>query len=56
MHRAAAARASGIFRFDDNLNPRQVLGQRAAPGAPLFRAGLAQRRIRLLPFLVKKAS
>src|SRR5215469_2229436 len=50
MHRAAAARASGLFRFDDNLNPRQVLGQRAPPGAPLFRAGLAQRRIGLLLF------
>jgi len=48
MHRAAAARRSGIFRFDDNLNPRQVLGQRAPPSAPVFRAGLAQRRIRLL--------
>jgi hypothetical protein len=50
MHRAAAARASGIFRFDDNLNLRQVLGQSAPPGAPFFRAGLAQRRIRLLLF------
>ena len=29
MHRGAAARASGIFRFDANLNPRQVLGGRA---------------------------
>jgi len=28
MHRAAAAAtASGIFRFDDDLDPRQVLGQ-----------------------------
>ena len=31
MHRGAAARASGIFRFDANLNPRQVLGQRPRP-------------------------
>jgi len=50
MHRAAAARAGGIFRFDDNLNPRQVLGQRAPPGAPVFRAGLAQRRIGFVLF------
>jgi hypothetical protein len=50
MHRAAAARAGGIFRFDDDLDPRQMLGQRAAPGPPLFRAGLAQRRIGLLVF------
>ena len=50
MHRAAAARAGGLFRFDDDLDPRQMLGQRAAPGAPLFRAGLAQRRIGLLLF------
>ena len=50
MHRAAAARAGSIFRFDDDLHPWQVLGQRAAPGAPLFRAGLAQRRIGLLLF------
>jgi hypothetical protein len=50
VHRAAAARARGIFRFDDDLDPRQVLGQRAALGAPLFRAGLAQRRIGLLLF------
>jgi hypothetical protein len=42
MDRAAAARASGLFRFDDNLNPRQVLGQQAPPGAPLFRAGLGR--------------
>jgi hypothetical protein len=50
MHRAAAARADGIFRFDDDLDPRQMLGQRAAPGVPLFRAGLAQRWIGLLLF------
>src|SRR5690349_6740215 len=30
--------------------PRQMLGQRAAPGAPLVRACLAQRRIGLLLF------
>ena len=48
MHRPAAARAGGIFRFDDDLDPRQMLGQRTAPGAPLLRAGLAQRRIGLL--------
>jgi hypothetical protein len=50
MHRAAAARTDGIFRFDDDLDPRQMLGQRAAPSALLFRAGLAQRRIGLLLF------
>jgi len=50
MHRAAAARAGGIFRFDDDLDPRQMLGQRAAPRVPLFRSGLAQRRIGLLLF------
>ena len=50
MHRAAAAWTGGVFRLDDNLDPRQVLGQRAAPGAPLFRACLAQRRICLLLF------
>ena len=50
MHRAAAARTGVLFRFDDDLDPRQVLGQRAAAGAPLFRAGLAQRRIGLLLF------
>jgi hypothetical protein len=42
MHRAAVVRASDLFRFDDNLNPRQVLGQRAPPGAPLFQAGAAR--------------
>jgi hypothetical protein len=50
MHRAAAARAGGIFRIDNDLDPRQVLRQCTAPGAPLFRAGLAQRRIGLLLF------
>jgi hypothetical protein len=50
VHRAATARAGGIFRFDDDLDPRQVLRQRPAPGAPLFRAGLAQRRIGFLLF------
>ena len=47
MHRAAAAWTGGIFRFDDDLDPRQMLGQRTAPGTPLFRARLAQRRIGL---------
>jgi len=50
MHRSAAARTGGVFRFDDDLDPRQMLRQRAAPGAPLVRAGLAQRRIGLLLF------
>ena len=38
------------MRIDNDLNPRQVLRQCTAPGAPLFRAGLAQRRIGLLLF------
>jgi hypothetical protein len=38
------------LRIDNDLNPRQVLRQCTAPGAPLFRAGLAQRRIGLLLF------
>ncbi len=50
MHRAAAARAGGVFRFDDDFDPRQVLRQRPAAGAPLLRTGLAQRRIGLLLF------
>jgi hypothetical protein len=50
MHRAAAARAGGVFRFDDDLDPRQVLRQRPAAGAPLLRTGLAPRRIGLLRF------
>jgi hypothetical protein len=50
MHRPAAARAGGVFRLDDDLDPRQTLRQRAASGAPLLRAGLAQRRIGLLLF------
>ena len=50
MHRAAAAWTGGVFRLDDDLDPRQMLRQRAAPGAPLLRACLAQRRIGLLLF------
>ncbi len=50
MHHAAAARAGGVFRFDDDFDPRQVLRQRPAAGAPLLRTGLAQRRIGLLLF------
>ena len=50
VHRAAAAWAGGVFRFDDDLDPRQVLGQRAAASAPLLRTGFAQRRIGLLLF------
>ena len=50
VHRAAAAWAGGIFRFDDDLDPRQVLGQRAAASAPLLRTGFAQGRIGLLLF------
>jgi hypothetical protein len=48
LRRAAAARAGGVFRFDDDFDPRQVLRQRPAAGAPLVRTGLAQRRIGLL--------
>ena len=50
MHRPAAARAGGVLGFDDNLDPRQVLGQRAATSTPFFRAGVAQRGIGLLLF------
>ena len=50
MHRAAAARAGGVFRRDDDLDPRQVVGQAAAANAALVREGFAQRRIGLLLF------
>ena len=50
MHRPAAARAGGVFRLDNDLDPRQMLRQRAASGAPLLRASLAQPRIGLLLF------
>ena len=42
--------AAGRRRRWDDLDPRQMLGQRAAPGAPLFRVGRAQRRIGLFLF------
>ena len=50
MHLAAAARAGTIFQFENDLYPLQVLWQRAAPDAPLFLAGLTQRRICLFLF------
>ncbi len=50
MHRAAAARASSVLRLDDNLDPRQVVGQRAPAGPPLLAACPLRRRIGLLLF------
>jgi hypothetical protein len=40
MHGAVTARTSGTFRFDDDLFPREMTGQRAV----IDRAGLLRRR------------
>jgi hypothetical protein len=50
MHRPATTRAGDIFGFDDDLDPRQMLGKRAASGTPLLRQGALQRRLGLLLF------
>jgi hypothetical protein len=49
MHRAAAARAGAVSWLDDDLDPPQVIRQRAA-GPPLFGAHPPQRQIGLLLF------
>ena len=48
MHRAAATRAGAIFGFNDDLDARQMLGQRAAAGPALLGAGPFQRQVGLL--------
>ena len=48
LHRAAAAGAGGVLGLDDDLDPRQMLGQRAAAGPARLGAGALQRRIGLL--------
>ena len=45
-HGTAATGASGILGFDDDLDPRQMLGQRAANRTALLGAGALERRKR----------
>lgn len=49
MHRATAARASSVLRLNDDLDPRQMLGQRPRPARRCC-AGFAQCRIGPLLF------
>jgi hypothetical protein len=48
LHRGPATRAGYVLRFDDDLDARQMFGQRAALGPPLCRPGAAQCRIGFL--------
>ena len=50
MHRSAAARAGGILRLDDDLDPRQVVGKRTACRATFLRTVAPQHRVGLLLF------
>jgi hypothetical protein len=45
VHRTAAARTGGVFGLDDHFDPRQMIRQRTATGAPLFGPRAPQRRI-----------
>jgi hypothetical protein len=47
MNRAAAARADGVLRRDDDLNSRQVVRQAAAANLAVVRECFAQRRTAL---------
>ena len=50
MHCSAAAWAGSVVGLDDDLDPRQMIRQRATTGAPLLGASVPQRRISLLRF------
>jgi len=48
VHRAATTRAGPVLGLDDEFDPRQMLGERAAAGAALSGTALPQPRVGLL--------
>src|SRR6201981_2675696 len=50
MHCSAAAGAGSVVGLDDELDPREMIRQRATTGTPLLGASVPQRRINFLRF------